>query len=209
MPEGLLFVLSEPRPGDEAEFHDWYDTEHAPARLALPGVHSAHRHRAADGREPTWLAWYDLDLAVLDDPRYRALRDRRSARETAVMSRLVALDRRVYELLDEHGPPPPGPAVLVATSLSVRAGAEPDLHRWYLEEHIPLLHRVPGWHRTRRYRLIDGAAPAFLALHEISGTGLFDTGAYRAAIDTPWRDQITRLVTARERRVFAGARNAG
>ncbi|TYK46886.1 DUF4286 family protein [Actinomadura decatromicini] len=214
MTEGLLYVLSQPRDGDEDGFHDWYDTEHGPARLALPGVRQGHRYRATDGAAPSWLAWYDLDLDVLQTPEYRALRDRRSARESAVMAALESLDRRVYELLDDHLPddhlpddhgapaaaPPP---LLLARAITVPPRDEAAFHSWYAEEHVPALHALPGWRRTRRYVLRDGDAPRFLALHEIDDPAVFATDAYRAATDTPWRAQVMRTVTAEERRTFA------
>jgi hypothetical protein len=195
---GLLFVLSQPRDGDETEFHDWYDTEHGPARLALSGIHSGHRYRAIDEQQPGWLASYDLDLEVLGTDRYRRLRDERSPREKAVIDRLLTLDRRVYEPVDSHGSG--GGPVLLARSMSVRDEAGFDA--WYTEEHIPALHAIPGWNRTRRYVLRDGNAPRFLALHELSGTEPFDTDAYRAATSTPWRSRVMASVTRSERRLF-------
>jgi hypothetical protein len=204
MTEGLLFVLSEPGLVPDDEFHEWYDTEHGPARLGLPGVRSGQRYRAADGASPTWLAWYELDLDVLDTPGYRALRDRRSERERAVLARLAVLDRRVYELVEDHGGggEPAPPPVVLCRSMSVPAGREAELHAWYREEHIPLLHRIPGWRRTRRYRLVDADAPRFLAMHEISGTEALESPDYRAATHTPWRDTVMRLATDHERRLF-------
>lgn len=202
MAQGLLFVLSQPRRGDEPEFHDWYDHEHGPARVALPEVGAGHRYRAVDDATPAWLACYDLDLDVLATPAYRRLRERRSPRETAVMARLETLERRVYTLLDEHGAPDGPPGVLLARSVTVAPGHEAELHAWYTEEHIPLLRELPGWHRTRRYVLRDGDAPRFLALHEISGADLFGTDAYRRATSTPWRAAVMRHVTRSERRVF-------
>lgn len=208
MAEGLLFVLSQPRPGDEPEFHAWYDEEHAPRRLTVPGVRTADRYRAADGERPDWLALYDLDLAALDSPAYRALAGDRSPRERAVMARLKTLDRRVYELTGDHGAPGDGPApVVVVRALSVPASAEADLDAWYTTEHIPALHAIPGWYRTRRYRLREGEGCAHLALHEISGTDLFAAPEYRVATTTAWRDRVMSAVTAAERRVFAHHRS--
>jgi hypothetical protein len=203
MAEGLLFVLSEPGSVPTAEFHDWYDGEHGPARMALTGVHTGRRFRGMDGRTPTWLAAYDIDLDVLSTPAYRALREQRSAREQAVIDRLAVLDRRIYELIDDHGTTEGPPPVVVCTSMSVPADREAALHSWYLDEHIPLLHAIPGWLRTRRYRLLDGNAPTHLAFHELSDTTPLETDAYREATTTPRRDEVIRSVTARERRVFA------
>ncbi|MEV0066196.1 MULTISPECIES: hypothetical protein [unclassified Amycolatopsis] len=198
MTDGLLCVLSEPGAVGEDEFHDWYDGEHAPARVAVPGVRSGYRYRAIDGATPSWLAWYELDLASLASAEYAAVR-RRSPREQSVVERLETLDRRVYELTAEYGEQT-GPApVLVAVALT---GDEAALDEWYREEHVPLLLELPGWHRIRRYRRVEGAGPDLLALHEISGVELFDEPGYRHATGTPWRDRVMATVTARERRVF-------
>src|SRR6266568_1089900 len=42
---------------------------------------------------------------------------------------------------------------LVAVSLTLHSGKdkEEELARWYTEEHTPLLSKVPGWLRTRRF----------------------------------------------------------
>ena len=208
MADGLLYVLSQPRPGDEPAFHSWYDEEHAPLRLTVPGIRTADRYRAADDTRPEWLALYDLDVDALATPAYRRLNDERSDRERTVMGRLETLDRRVYELLGDHGAAGDGPApVVVARGLTVPESAAADLDAWYTGEHIPALHAIPGWRRTRRYRLVEGAGPAYLTLHEISGTDLFGTPEYRAATDTPWRDRVMATVTASERRVFAHHRS--
>ena len=57
MKRGLLLTLTEPPPGMEEEFNAWYDSEHIPERLAIPGFRSARRWVA--GR--TYVATYELD----------------------------------------------------------------------------------------------------------------------------------------------------
>lgn len=195
-------MLSEPRAGTDDRFHAWYDEEHAPARIVLDGIHSARRLRAADDATPTWAAIYDLDLATLQTPEYRALRDRRSARERAVIADLVTFDRRVYELLDDRGTPlDHDDGLWIATSMS--STDEDELARWYAEEHVPLLHAIPGWRRTRRFRLLEGEAPMLLALHELDDAAALEDPRYGEATSTEWRARVMATVTARERRVFA------
>jgi len=41
----LQLVFSNPRPGRDDEFNEWYDTVHVPDLLAIPGVVSAQRYR--------------------------------------------------------------------------------------------------------------------------------------------------------------------
>src|SRR6185295_8764711 len=43
----------------DAEFNDWYNTDHLPALTSVPGVYGARRYRATAG-SPTYLAVYEL-----------------------------------------------------------------------------------------------------------------------------------------------------
>ena len=129
MAAGLFYVYTEPGSADEAEFHDWYDHEHGPARLAVPGFGRACRYRALDGEKPSWLALYELDRPdVIDSPEYKALGANASDRDKAVGAGLATLDRRVYEQISEDGSPAGGPApVILAVAMSVPEGSEDDV----------------------------------------------------------------------------------
>jgi hypothetical protein len=210
--DGLLLVLSEPGRVPLAEFHRWYDTDHGPPRLRVPGVHAGHRFRAADGEVPGWLAVYLLRLAALESPEYAAVRGR-SPYEQTVVERLATLDRRVYARIADGGgdgadfgadfgagPAPAAVPLLLTVGLTSTAPAQLDA--WYAEEHVPLLRAVPGWLRTTRYRLLEGAGPDRLAVHELAGPDVFDTAEYRRAVSTPRRAAVLRTVTQRERRLF-------
>ena len=203
MADGLLFVYSDPGPVPLAEFNDWYDNEHGPLRLTVPGISAGYRFRALDDQSPRWLAYYEMKSGVLDSPEYKALAASASPREKSIMSSLATLDRRVYSLLSDSGSADDEPpAVVLAVSLSVPPGREDDLAAWYAEEHIPMLLAVPGWQRIRRYRLTGGTAPAYLSLHTLSGMSVFEEDAYRAAVSTPWMKRVVESAIGRERRVF-------
>jgi hypothetical protein len=79
----------EPPPTLEAEFQDWYDTEHFPERAAIKGFLTAHRFVCLDGF-PKYLALYDLaDLDVMRGPGYRAVAvDRYSVWTTRIISQV-------------------------------------------------------------------------------------------------------------------------
>jgi hypothetical protein len=210
MADGLLFVYSDPGPVPESEFNDWYDNEHGPARLTVPGISAGYRFRALDDLAPPWLAYYEVKSGVMDGPEYKALWASSSDREKSIMSRLATLDRRVYEPISEDGTAPAGPPpVVLAVSLSVPAGMEDDLAAWYSEEHIPMLLAVPGWLRIRRFRLTSGDAPEFLSLHEVADDSVFEDSRYRAAVTTPWRNRIVDAAIGRERRLFGLHRSFG
>ena len=57
--EGLLMVYSEVPEWHEEEYNAWYDTEHIPERLSIPGVLSAARYQAVAGGLKC-LACYEL-----------------------------------------------------------------------------------------------------------------------------------------------------
>ena len=158
MAAGLFYVYTEPGSVDEAEFHDWYDHEHGPARLKVPGFRGAYRYRALDDAKPPWLALYELDSPdVIDSPEYKALAAEASDRDKSVAADLATLDRRIYEQISEDGSPVGRPApVVLAVAMSVPAENEDDLAAWYTREHIPMLLEVPGWRRIRRFRLVRG-----------------------------------------------------
>jgi hypothetical protein len=213
MAAGLFYVYTEPGSVDEAEFHDWYDHEHGPARLTVPGFGPAYRYQALDGEKPPWLALYELDRPdVIDSPEYKALSANASDRDRSVAAGLATLDRRVYEQISEDGSPVGRPApVILAVAMSVPEASEDDLAAWYAEEHIPMLLKVPGWRRIRRFRLtraLDGPGPgSFLSVHELAGPEVLEDPGYRAAVSTPWRDRVVASALRRERRMF-GLRNA-
>jgi hypothetical protein len=207
MADDLLFVYSAPGPVDLAEFTDWYDNEHVPARLATPGFGPVTRFRALDGLKPDWLATYEIKPGTLDTPEYQAVWANASPREKRLMSSVSTLDRRVYSLLSDSwadgvaaasGPPP----VVMAVSMSVPPAVEPDLAAYYEQEHYPLLLAVPGWRRARRYVLTSGTGPKYLSLHEIDSAAAFDEPGYKTATSTPWRNRIVGSAIGRERRVF-------
>lgn len=72
-PTAVMLAMMEPPSQYEEEFHDWYDTEHVPQRLGLPGFLRASRWECIAGA-PRWLARYELaSLAALESAEYKAV----------------------------------------------------------------------------------------------------------------------------------------
>ncbi|KAH9848163.1 hypothetical protein C2E23DRAFT_889400 [Lenzites betulinus] len=226
---GLLFVYSEPGAAvSEDEFNDWYDNEHVPLRLPIPGFQSWARWTAADGARPTFCAIYDLSSpAVITAPPYADLAHTRSARETALIARLALLDRRTYTLRepvyppaagDAYDPRRPGPYASVV-EVDVKPEGEAEFNRWYEEEHIPLLAKVPGWVRSRRFELESAGAtgseakpgdapPKYLAIHEWENPTAFETAEFKAAVSTEWMTKIrNESIVEMKRRVLKFVRS--
>lgn len=87
--KGFLLVLMQCPPAFEEEFNAWYDTEHVPERLAVPGFETGLRFVCIDGA-PGYLAMYDLTApGVLESPDYlKVAGDRSSPWTRRVTSRV-------------------------------------------------------------------------------------------------------------------------
>lgn len=223
--KGLLLVTMQPAASlPAARFHDWYNNEHGPLRLRLPFIPNGFRYRATDrdsdnnnGKDlPEWLAIYDVtDMAELTRPPYTTLREPgvKSPRETQTMAH-ITVDRRLYDLIDDHyvdgfrpleaaDAPSATGSVLVAVYSTVHPGKEDELDRWYREEHIPLLSRVPGWRRTRRFvtsSVLNDGEREYLALHEYDPQNGLGGPEWQTSVSTPWTKTINADVVREKRR---------
>ncbi len=57
----ILLVMMDIAPeADEAEFNRWYNEEHVPERLGIPGFISGRRFRAVEG-SPRYMALFELE----------------------------------------------------------------------------------------------------------------------------------------------------
>jgi hypothetical protein len=216
MASGILYVTMQLEADlKTSQFHDWYNNEHGPARLGLPFFTAGFRYQAADHEQPEWLAVYHCsDMSKLLSPQYSNLFKNRSPREVEVLSK-VSFDRRLYDLVSSRGSPKlkleemkPGDIELVAVSMTLKdvEDAEVQFDRWYEEEHIDLLSKVPGWLRTRRFKTSSVAEEeevTYLALHEYASSNGLGGKEHQTAMSTTWRDEImTRYVKDKSRRTY-------
>ncbi|OOQ88645.1 putative alpha/beta hydrolase [Penicillium brasilianum] len=221
---GLLYVTMQPKGSlPEAQFHDWYNTEHGPLRLRLPFVTNGFRFRATDGEKPEYVALYDItDMDELTRKTYLDLRTDliKTEREKKTMAQ-IDVGRLLYDLVDERSAPDFRPledqadtdpethgSVLVAVTTATHPDPEKQAEhdRWYREEHFEMLSRVPGWRRSRLFvtSSIDPKAPReSLALHEYAPVNGLGGDVHKAAMNTPWRQKLQEtVVTSKKRRVY-------
>jgi hypothetical protein len=188
-PPGLLFVMTDIPAEVEADFNDWYDTEHVPERLAIPGFRGAQRYRTVEGA-PAYQALYDLEnVAVLDTPEYKLRLERPTEWSSRIMPQFRNAHRGVYTQIfpegAEAGPPPAGTDALLLVGIAPPPGYEEEFEAWYNLEHIPYLSRVPGVLRARRFAPVDGSQ-RYLAVYELADAEVPLTEAWRQAAETPW-----------------------
>ncbi|HTT75501.1 MAG TPA: DUF4286 family protein [Candidatus Binataceae bacterium] len=164
---GLLVVWTDIAPEYEAEFNDWYNKEHIPQLLSVPGFQTARRYQAVEGK-PNYLAVYQLaDENVLKSGAFRAVREDPTAWTRKITPQFRNTQRGVFRQIFSHGTPPPKDAEFVLTvRLNTPADHEEAFNAWYNEDHIPALVGVPGVYCARRYVAAEGD-PKYLAVYEM------------------------------------------
>lgn len=203
----LLLVMTDIPPEWEAEFNDWYDTEHIAERLSVPGFLTARRFLALDGA-PKYLALYDVeDESVLRSEGYLyLLGPGATPRTQRLRPHFQNFTRNIYQETLVHPPQSTDAEGAAANALllvmqDVMAEREEEYHAWYNTEHLPSLLSVPGFLRGRRFLALEGS-PKYLALYDLKDEGTLQTEAYFKARESPWTSRVRGFITRRIRNVY-------
>ncbi|KAJ4152997.1 hypothetical protein LMH87_009511 [Akanthomyces muscarius] len=224
---GILYVTMQPRPSlPLADFHAWYNNEHGPTRLSLPSIFSnGLRYQNTAPAAPAYMAVYDVKhMPLLATPTYTTLRANRSPREAATIAH-VDVHRSFYDLLHTRSAPSLQPieslsdkdvaegyvTVAVEISLTDEPAAGQEYQKWYVEEHVELLAKVPGWRRSRLFRTSpaetvgeDAGKTAYFCLHDYEPTNGLGGAEHAASMDTPRRTAVfERYVAAKARTTYS------
>jgi len=193
MANGLLFMAFDFSTAHADEFHDWYDLEHIPERLRVPGFLNAERWIAEDN-PAVHVATYDLETpAVLASPSYQAVV---GAHQSPWTKRVTAMCRRIMRYEGEQILPgdltaAPGAGALLVASMNINPAAEAEFTEWYNTEHLPQLGGVPGVLAARRYRASDtGSERRYLALYHLRDATVSRSEAWAKAANTPWTERM-------------------
>jgi hypothetical protein len=217
MARGILVPVVDFAGMAEDEFNDWYDLEHIPERLGVPGFVACERWIGAVNPKIS-VATYDLDNAdVLKSAAYNAVGnhasggDKLSVWSRRVTARIKILMRFEGEQIGPDGGvvPKDAPALLL-NAMNVAPEHEQEFNEWYDTEHIPALAAVSGTLCARRYRGTGAAAQRYLALYYLTSPDIPDSTAWKTAANSPWTDRLRpqfrnhlRVVTQRYRRSTA------
>lgn len=193
MAKGLLFMAFDFSTAHQDEFHDWYDREHVPERLGVPGFLNAERW--IDEQNPKiHVATYDLDrVGVLATPAYKAVSGGNQSvwteRVTAMCGRIMRFEGEQLRPGDQTAAS--GAGALLVASMNVEPGAEADFTSWYDTEHLPHLAGVPGVLSARRYRATDTESERrYLALYHLRDASVSRSEAWSKAANTRWSERM-------------------
>jgi hypothetical protein len=191
MAKGILIAAMNFSDVAEDEFHDWYDTEHVPERLRVPGFLNAQRWIGSADPKVS-VALYDLDnVDVLHSPPYLAVGGDNG---TPWTKRVTGRTRMIMRLEGEQLRPadalaPEGASALLLIAMNVAPEAEGEFDEWYNSEHLPALAGVPGVLRARRYRG-SGATQRYAAIYHFADPDVPNSAAWKTAAGTPWTERM-------------------
>ena len=191
MAHGILIAAMDFSAAPEDEFHDWYDLEHIPERLAVPGFLNADRWIGIDNPKIS-VATYDLDnVEVLHSPAYRAVGGDNGSpwtKRTAKFRKSI-LRYEGEQLFPGDRNAPSNAAALMLIGMNVAAEHENEFNEWYNAEHLPQLGAVPGVLSARRYRG-SGATQRYAAIYHLANPDVTQSAAWKAAANTPWTERM-------------------
>ena len=170
---GLLMVFTDVPPEVEDEYNRWYNEEHIPERLSIPGVLSAARYEALQGG-PKHLAAYELENSdtynsdiwqnLLNNPTDWSKR----MSPTVVATKFIRnLYRMIYpdDVTEDMALAEMSPTILVGR-MSVPSEIEASFNQAYNNERLPECYKVPGYIRNRRFEAVTGG-PKYMTVHEM------------------------------------------
>lgn len=173
----LLVTMTNPLPGREDEYRDWYANTHIVEMVGAPSVLSAKLHTVTDARTPT--KWRHCALYELNGDPQAAMEEVFAWGKAGNMTPSTAGDTpsRLLAIATPLGPrqgarpaDPDNHLFLVLTNPT--AGMEEEYNRWYDKQHIDDVLAVPGFVGVQRFKL--SAAPGgetpywgYIAFYEI------------------------------------------
>jgi hypothetical protein len=148
----------------EAEFNDWYDREHIPLRMGVPGFHSAQRYLVPGTRH--YLAIYEMESAfALKTPAYQDVKNKPSERTQWMLRTVGGFTRYIADQIDLQmaGINPIDALYVNAVFSTVPEKGEPEINNWLM---------------IRRFRIVDGEPEKWthLTLYYLADRGGLSAG---------------------------------
>ena len=197
---GLLMVWVDVPADREDEFNHWYNEEHLPELLAVPGVLSAARYEAVSSG-PKHLACYELQSsAVVDSDAFKDRPTTEWAQRVGPRAIATTLINNVYEMVYPASLTPEIAQSGMAEALQIgRMGISPEneeeWNRWYSGVYVPNYEKVPGCIRGRRWRATRGD-PKYGVVYEFEHEGVSGTDEWLKQRDiNPDNERMRSLMT--------------
>jgi hypothetical protein len=190
----------------EAEWNNWYDSQHIACRLRIPGFISARRFVKIEG-EYKYLTLYDLiSVDVLTSEAYIKLRDREASLPPdsfeAITRNLPNFFRGVYKQIypGQGEYQIPDTEIIFAIGHDVPSNREEEFNAWYNTEHIPaMMNGVPGFITARRFVVIENlpsragattTSPKYVTLYDLESAEVLRSDDFLRETNSPWSSWV-------------------
>ena len=193
---GLLLVWADIPADKEEDFNRWYNEEHIPELLSVPGVLNAARYEAFNSG-PKHLACYELEsLAVIDSD---AFKNRpRTEWGTRVSPAIIATDyfSNRYQMIRPTTLTPEARAsdmapVLQIGRMDIPPEHEDEWNQWYNAIYTTNYEKVPGCTRARRLKVVGGE-PKYAVIYELEHEKVSESPEWLTQRDIDPRNQRMR-----------------
>ena len=186
---GLFLVYADVPADMEDDFNRWYNEEHIPELLAIPGFLSAARYEAVQGG-PRYLAAYELaSPEVRESAQYKEYASHPSewSQRINLSQRATAFVVNNYRQLWpvqasgdlERGMAP----VLQIGRMWVPEDQELEWNNFYNTVYAPEFAKTEGCISARRYELHEGHGPKYAVCYEIESLEARETVAWKTISD--------------------------
>ena len=201
---GLLMVWADVPADKEEDFNAWYNEEHIPELLAIPGILNAARYEAVKSG-PKHLACYELESsAVVESDAFKNRPPRSDwANRASAPAIATTLISNVYEMIHPTELTPDIAGGDMAPALQIGrmdVGPENDdeWNRWYSGIYVPNYEKVPGVIRGRRYKSVRGT-PMYATVYEFENERVSESAEWGAQRDIdPSTPRIRPMMTHAE-----------
>jgi hypothetical protein len=197
---GLLMVWADVPADKEDDFNRWYNEEHIPELLALPGVLNAARYEAVKSG-PKHLACYELESpAVVQTDAWRNRPRSDWANRASAPAIATTLISNVYQMVHPATLTPEIAQSDMAPALQIgRMGVAPEndaeWNNWYSTVYVPNYEKVPGVIRGRRWKAVRGE-PQYAVVYEFQHERVSESTAWEAQRDIdPTTPRIRPMMT--------------
>ena len=167
---GLMMVWMDVPADKEEEFNHWYNEEHLPELLAIPGVLNAARYEAVRSG-PKHLACYELESpAVVETEAFTSRKPTEWAQRIGPRVIATNLINNVYRMIYPKELSPAIASADMAPALQIgRMDIAPEnseeWNQWYSGVYVPNYEKVPGCIRGRRWNAVRGE-PSYAVVYE-------------------------------------------
>jgi hypothetical protein len=164
----------------DEEFNAWYDTQHLPQLLGLPGVLDAARYVAVKGG-PKYLAAYEVETVdVVLGPAWENRPippwDKRMSPRVIGKNFTRILGTQIFPSSVQNADRGMAPALQIGR-MSIPESLDDAWNAWYNDEYIPGYLKVPGVISSRRYKVVQGET-RYTTVYEFASTEVPDTAEW-------------------------------